>query len=153
MSDRTQFPTWTKHWSQLGWDRAMKEATVPCSRTAENVSAPSLGFVGDVRGSTVLLEGEIFLFEVLFHITQGKGQNVIDVHPVSQKSDKIPKLLILQPKPWQMLASGGDKRLTCLKECPLSVRPALCHFVIFFVDSTVNIFRLKKRFHPSACQI
>ena len=46
----------------------------------EIVSAPSLGFVGGVRGSTVLLEGEIFIFEVLIHITQGRGLNVIDVH-------------------------------------------------------------------------
>ena len=33
-----------------------------------------------MRGSTVLLEGEIVIFEVLIHITQGRDQNIIGVH-------------------------------------------------------------------------
>ena len=57
----------------------MKEATIPCSKTGEIVSAPFLGSVGGVRGSAVLLEGEFPIFEVLFHLTQNRGQNVIDV--------------------------------------------------------------------------
>ena len=44
VSDRPQFPTWTKHWSQLGWDRAMKEVTIPCSKTVGNCLCTKLGF-------------------------------------------------------------------------------------------------------------
>ena len=65
-------------------------------------------------------------------------------HHVSRKSQEISKFLTLQPKPWHMLGSGGDKRLKCLKERPLSVGSAVCCFVdwtlplqwIFFVWKT-----------------
>ena len=56
-------------------------ATIPCSKTADNyLLLPSLGFVGGIRRSTVLLEWEISIFEVLFRIMQSRCQNVIDVH-------------------------------------------------------------------------
>ena len=46
-----------------------------------------------------------------------------------------------------MLASGGDKPLTCLQERPLNVGAAFCELNF---TSTVNIFSSRK---PSACRI
>ena len=74
---------WTKLWQntevqcvEIGrWRRPQFLDPKP----QEIVSAPILGFVGRVRGSTALLEGEIFIFELLVHITQGRGQKIIDV--------------------------------------------------------------------------
>ena len=49
-------------------------------------------------------------------------------------------------KPWQLLASGGDKRLTCLQECPLTVGPALYPFVDWTLPAKWIFFRLKNDF-------
>ena len=80
VSNRPQFLTWTKHWSPLGWDRWWKRPQFLAPKPQKIVSEPSLGFVGGVRRSIVLFDGEIFIFEVLFHITQGRGLNVIEVY-------------------------------------------------------------------------
>ena len=70
-------PNTEVHWVEIRrWRRPQFLAPKP----RKIVSAPSLGFVGGVRGIPVLLEGEIFIFEVLFHFRQGRGQNVINVH-------------------------------------------------------------------------
>ena len=70
-------PNTEVHWVEIGrWRRSQFLAP----KLQEIVSAPTLGFVGGVRASTVLLKGEVLVFEVLFHITQDRGQNLIDVH-------------------------------------------------------------------------
>ena len=68
-------------------------------------------------------------------------------HPFSQKSEGISKFLTLQLKPWQILASSGDKRLTCLQQRPLSVEPAFCRFVDWTLPPKWIFFRLNKQFH------
>ena len=69
-------PNTEVHWVKIGqWRRPQFLAPKP----RKIVSAPILGFVEVVRRSTALLDGELFIFEVLFHITQGRGQNAIDV--------------------------------------------------------------------------
>ena len=42
-------------------------------------SAPFLGFVGGVRGSAFLLEGELLIFEVLFRFFVVWGQNIVEL--------------------------------------------------------------------------
>ena len=44
VNDRTLLLTWTKHWSTLGWDRAIKDATITCSKTGENCLCTKIGF-------------------------------------------------------------------------------------------------------------
>ena len=160
VSDRHPFPTWTKHWSSLGWDRAMKEATIPCSKHAGNFLRTKLRFYWrcELEHRPVGLWNLDFLSSLSYHTRQGPKYYWCThlcwlYHPVSQKSEEISKFLTLQPKPWYMLASGGDKRLTYLQERPLSIGPALCRFVNWTLPPKWIFFSSKKRFHPSVCQI
>jgi len=116
---------------------------------------PSLDFTGGVRGITILLimVKSSFLKCFLSYLARlGPKYHWCAhlcwlCHSVSQKSE-IYNCLTLQPKPWQTLASGGDKQLTCLQERPLSVKSALCRFVnwtippkwIFLMWKTISPF-------------
>ena len=70
-------PTTEVHWVEIGRRRRPQFLD---KKPQEIVFAPSLAFVGSVRGSTALLEDETLVFKVLFHITHGRGQNVIEIH-------------------------------------------------------------------------
>ena len=120
VSDSPQFPTWTKRWSPLGWDSAMKEFLAQKPWIIVNI--PSLGFVGGLRGSTVLFVSEIFVFKVLFHITHiyiSKMSSmytfVLTLAPCFTKFRGDHQVFDTAVQPWQMPASGSDKRLTCLQ--------------------------------------
>ena len=64
------------HWVEIGiWRRPQFLAPKP----RIIFSTPSLGFVGGVRGITIMLESEISIFKCSF-ISRSKGKNIIDVH-------------------------------------------------------------------------
>ena len=65
------------HWVEI---RRWRRPQLLAPKLQEIVFASSLGFIGGVSRNTVLLESKIINFEVLFHIIQGRGQNVINIH-------------------------------------------------------------------------
>ena len=140
-------------------DRAMKDATIPYSKTAGNCLCTNIGFYWKCEREHRLFGWWNLLFwsALLYHASHGpKYLRCTQIcwlwHPVSQKSEGISEFLTLQPKPWLMLTSGGDKRLTCLQKHPSSVGLALCRFVDWTLPSKWIFFRLKKRFHRARFQ-
>ena len=145
-NDRPQFPTWTKHWSPLGWDRAMKEDTIPCSKTAGNCLCTKVG-VWERAPSCWMAKSSFLKSSFISRKTGAKISSmytfVLTLAPFFTKIRG--DFQVFDTASQTITDAGGDTRLTCLQKCHLIVRPALCHFVY----ETLS----EKRLHPSAFQI
>ena len=157
---RPRTPTWTTHWSPLGWDQAMKEATSPCSKNWENWLDTILEFCWRCEREHRPADKWIchFWSAFSFHKVQGSEYHRCMhlcslLHPLSQKSGVISTFWRLQPKPWEMLASGADKLSELLQERYQRISPALCHFVNWIEPPQWTSFHLKRQFDPFACLI
>ena len=148
VGDRLQFLTWNKHWSPFGCDWVMKEATTPCSKTAGKFSTHQAWVLLEVwEGAPSCWKVKSSFLKCSFMPKYHRCTYLCWLwHRVSQKSEEISKFLTLQPKPWEMVASRGDKRLTCLQVRPLSVGPALCRFVDCTLPPKWIFFRLENDF-------
>ena len=89
------------------------------------------------------MDDEIFIFELLFHITQSRGENIIDVDIFVDFGTLFYSgdFQVFDTAAETMADAGADKWLTSLQERPLSVGQ---HSVVLNFASKVIFFSSEK---------